>query len=169
MILILGSGTHTSIFLVRDYYKVHILKEVLTEIIFYRCIFIGYFIYSTIFVGLHSFGLYIHNDTLQALGRFDDLFSDNIIQLKPVFAIWIQNLSFINIDLNTLNNKVIVLTQELGTADFLVHHIHTFNIHVTLLILIKGVLYSRTSRLISDKIELGWRYPCDGPYSYWEG
>jgi len=23
--------------------------------------------------------------------------------------------------------------------------------------------YSRTSRLISDKIELGWRYPCDGP------
>ena len=45
----------------------------------------------------------------------------------------------------------------------MVYYIHIFNIHMTLLILLKGVLYSRTSRLISDKIELGWRYPCDGP------
>ena len=55
------------------------------------------------------------------------------------------------------------MTQELGTADFIIYHIYVFNIHVTVLILIKGVIYSRTSRLISDKIELGWRYPCDGP------
>jgi len=47
------------------------------------------------------------------------------------------------------------MTQELGTADYMVHHIHAFNIHVTVLILIKGVVYSRTSRLISDKVDLG--------------
>jgi len=31
------------------------------------------------------------------------------------------------------------------------------------LILLKGVLYARSSRLIPDKGELGFRFPCDGP------
>ena len=51
----------------------------------------------------------------------------------------------------------------MGTADFLVHHIHAFTIHLPLLILSKGILYARNSRLVSDKLELGFRYPCDGP------
>jgi photosystem I P700 chlorophyll a apoprotein A1 len=62
-----------------------------------------------------------------------------------------------------LDKKVIKITQELGTADFLVHHIHAFTIHTTLLILSKGILYARNSRLVSDKFQLGFRYPCDGP------
>jgi photosystem I P700 chlorophyll a apoprotein A1 len=39
---------------------------------------------------------------------------------------------------------------NLGTADFMVH-IHAFTIHVTALILFKGLLYARNSRLIPDK------------------
>ena len=39
-----------------------------------------------IFLGFHSFGLYIHNDTLAALGRDYDQFSDSGIVLFPVFA-----------------------------------------------------------------------------------
>ena len=35
-----------------------------------------------------------------------------------------------------------------GTADLLVHHIHAFTIHVTALILVKGVLFARSSRLV---------------------
>ena len=31
------------------------------------------------------------------------------------------------------------------------------------LILLKGVLFSRSSRLIPDKANLGFRFPCDGP------
>jgi len=162
-LLILGAGTHASIFMVRDYFTSTSFRGLLTEVISHRCILMGHLIYASIFVGLHSFGLYIHNDTIQALGRPQDMFSDNSIQLKPIFAIWLQSLGLINIDLTSLNGKVLAMTQELGTADFMVHHIHAFNIHVTLLILLKGVLYSRTSRLISDKVELGWRYPCDGP------
>ena len=52
---------------------------------------------------------------------------------------------------------------KLGTADFMVHHIHAFTIHVTVLILLKGVLYARSSKLIPDKANLGFRFPCDGP------
>jgi photosystem I P700 chlorophyll a apoprotein A1 len=50
-----------------------------------------------------------------------------------------------------------------GTADLLVHQIHAFAIHVTALILIKGVLFARSSRLVIDKHVLGFRFPCDGP------
>jgi photosystem I P700 chlorophyll a apoprotein A1 len=36
-----------------------------------------------IFLGFHSFGLYIHNDTMSSLGRPQDMFSDTAIQLQP--------------------------------------------------------------------------------------
>jgi photosystem I P700 chlorophyll a apoprotein A1 len=36
--------------------------------------------------------------------------------------------------------KVAMMPISLGTADFMVHHIHAFTIHVTVLILLKGVL-----------------------------
>jgi photosystem I P700 chlorophyll a apoprotein A1 len=62
-----------------------------------------------------------------------------------------------------VGGKVAVAHMALGTADFLVHHIHAFTIHVTVLILLKGVLYARSSRLVPDKAELGFRFPCDGP------
>ena len=62
-----------------------------------------------------------------------------------------------------VDKKLRCITQELATADFIVHHIHAFTIHVALLILSKGILYARNSRLVSDKLELGFRYPCDGP------
>jgi photosystem I P700 chlorophyll a apoprotein A1 len=141
---------------------------VTSELRNHRCILVGHLIYVSIFLGFHSFGLYIHNDTLEALARPESMFSDNAIQLKPLFAIWVQSLRLVSFDLEVLDSKVVILTQELGTADFLVHHVHAFTIHVTLLILLKGILYARSSRLISDKFELGWRYPCDGPgRGYW--
>merc|ERR1719410_625731 len=149
-------------------------SSILQQILNHRDIIIAHLIWVTVALGLHSFGLYIHNDTLQALGRPEDIFSDNSIQLKPVFATWVQSeqsagakvhtLSrIVSFDVEVLDGKVIRMTQELGTADFMVHHIHAFTIHTTLLILLKGVLYARNSRLVSDKLELGFRYPCDGP------
>lgn len=47
----------------------------------------------------------------------------------------------------------------MGTADFLVHHIDAFTIHVTFFFGLK----ERNYRLVSYKLELGFRYPCDGP------
>nr|KYP34360.1 Photosystem I P700 chlorophyll a apoprotein A1 family [Cajanus cajan] len=66
-------------------------------------------------------------------------------------------------NLVSVGGKVALLPIPLGTADFLVHHIHAFTIHVTVLILLKGVLFARSSRLIPDKANLGFRFPCDGP------
>jgi photosystem I P700 chlorophyll a apoprotein A1 len=63
--------------------------------------------------------------------------------------------------MSCLHKKVILISVELGTGDFIVHHIHAFTIHIALLICMKGILYARKSRFISLKLELGWIYPCD--------
>ena len=132
------------------------------KVLIQRDVIIGHLIWVSIILGLHSLGLYIHNDSLQALARYEDIFDDNSIQLKPLFAL-LEIRNRLDIKIYVVDKKVIKITQELGTADFIVTHIHAFTIHVTLLILSKGILYARNSRLVSDKFQLGFRYPCDGP------
>ena len=118
---------------------------------------------------------------MSALGRPQDMFSDMAIQLRLVFAQWIQNthalapgttapgatrstsLTWEGADLVLVGGKAALLTIPLGTMDFLVHHIHAFTVHVTILILLKGILFARSSHLILDKANLGFRFPCDGP------
>nr|YP_010196597.1 photosystem I P700 apoprotein A1 [Gracilaria cervicornis]UAD83994.1 photosystem I P700 apoprotein A1 [Gracilaria cervicornis] len=177
---IVGAGAHASIFMVRDYNPAQNYNNVLDRIIRHRDAIISHLNWVCIFLGFHSFGLYIHNDTMRALGRSQDMFSDTAIQLQPIFAQWIQNIHNLapsNTSPNALatasyafggdvvavNNKIAMMPIKLGTADFMVHHIHAFTIHVTVLILVKGFLFARNSRLIPDKSNLGFRFPCDGP------
>lgn len=177
---IVGGAAHAGIFMVRDYSPAANYNNLLDRMIRHRDAIISHLNWVCIFLGLHSFGLYIHNDTMRALGRTQDLFSDSAISLQPVFAQWIQSLhtsAIVNTAPNALStssyifggdvisvgSKIALMPMKLGTADFMVHHIHAFTIHVTALILFKGVLYARNSRLIPDKSNLGFRFPCDGP------
>ena len=167
--LIIGSAGHASIFwitswssgLPRAWTWTFGLCLCLTPILKHRDLIISHLIWVSSALGLHSFGLYIHNDSLQALSHNKDIFHDNSIQLKPVFGG--NPTSLLPFHIKILDKKLIGDRGELGTADFIVHHIHAFTIHLPLLILSKGILYARNSRLVSDKLELGFRYPCDGP------
>ncbi len=178
--LICGAAAHAGIFMVRDYDPAKNVNNLLDRMLRHRDAIISHLNWVCIFLGFHSFGLYIHNDTMRALGRPQDMFSDTAIQLKPVFANWIQGIHaaaagttapYLNSSVSPIfggetlvvGGKVAMAHMALGTADFLVHHIHAFTIHVTVLILLKGVLYARSSRLVPDKAELGFRFPCDGP------
>lgn len=178
--LIVGAAAHASIFIIRDYDVKLNYNNLIDRTLSHRDLIISHLNWVCIFLGLHSFGLYIHNDTMQALGRPYDMFSDKAIALQPIFAKWIQNIHtttinwsapFVENPVSTifggdpviLNSKIGLKQMDLGTADFLVHHIHAFTIHVTTLILFKGFLYARNSRLIPDKANLGFRFPCDGP------
>ena len=177
---ICGAAAHAGIFMVRDYDPAKNVNNLLDRMLRQRDALISHLNWVCIFLGFHSFGLYIHNDTMRALGRPQDMFSDTAIQLKPVFANWIQGIHaaaagttapyatssvspIFGGETLVVGGKVAVAHMALGTADFLVHHIHAFTIHVTVLILLKGVLYARSSRLVPDKAELGFRFPCDGP------
>ena len=178
--LIVGAGAHAAIALIRDYDPAKNIDNVLDRVLKARDALISHLNWVCIWLGFHSFGLYIHNDTMRALGRPQDMFSDTAIQLKPIFAQWIQGLhaaaagttapnalaavsEVFNGSVVAVGGKVAAAPIPLGTADFMVHHIHAFTIHVTVLILLKGVLYARSSRLVPDKANLGFRFPCDGP------
>lgn len=177
--LIVGGAAHGAIFMVRDYDPAMNQNNVLDRVLRHRDAIISHLNWVCIFLGFHSFGLYVHNDTMRAFGRPQDMFSDTGIQLQPVFAQWVQHLHTLapggtapnaaatasvafGGDVVAVGGKVAMMPIVLGTADFMVHHIHAFTIHVTVLILLKGVLFARSSRLIPDKANLGFRFPCDG-------
>ena len=178
--LIVGAGAHAAIAMVRDYDPAKHIDNVLDRVLKARDAIISHLNWVCIWLGAHSFGLYIHNDTISALGRPQDMFSDSAISIQPIFAQWIQNVhaaaagstapnalagvsEVFNGSVVAVGGKVAAAPMPLGTADFMVHHIHAFTIHVTVLILLKGVLYARSSRLIPDKANLGFRFSCDGP------
>lgn len=177
---IVGAGAHASIFLVRDYDPVVNQNNLLDRVLRHRDAIISHLNWVCMFLGFHSFGLYIHNDTMSALGRPQDMFSDTAIQLQPVFAQFVQNIQTLAPGTTAPNQlepvsyvwgggivavggKIAMMPMALGTADFMIHHIHAFQIHVTALILLKGFLFARNSRLVPDKANLGFRFPCDGP------
>ncbi|KAM0055682.1 putative photosystem I [Helianthus debilis subsp. tardiflorus] len=51
----------------------------------------------------------------------------------------------------------------IGPRDFLVHHAIALGLHTTTLILVKGALNARGSKLMPDKKDFGYSFPCDGP------
>lgn len=166
-----GHGAHASIHMITELNTSSSRRMPFLVSLFLaqRDILLGHLVWVVIFLGFHSFGLYVHNDTMLALGRPEDTFSDNAIQLKPIFATLIgysmsmDSTSAHSFYVSSLNNKIVTSSFEYGTSDFLIHHIHAFTIHTTALILVKGVAYSRSSRLVPDKGLLGFVYPCDGP------
>jgi hypothetical protein len=134
---IVGAGAHAAIFMVRDYDPASSYNNLLDRVIRHRDAIISHLNWVCIFLGFHSFGLYIHNDTMSALGRPQDMFSDTAIQLQPVFAQWIQNTHFAapqltapnalaatsatwGGDLVAVGGKVAMMPISLGTSDFLV-------------------------------------------------
>jgi photosystem I P700 chlorophyll a apoprotein A1 len=177
--LIVGAGAHAAIFMVRDYDPGEYGQRAGSHDPLPRCH------HLSPQLGLYFPGLpqlwSVHPQRHHAgLGRPQDMFSDSAIQLQPIFAQWVQGLHtaaagstapnalagvspVFGGDVVAVAGKVAMMPMTLGTADFMVHHIHAFTIHVTALILLKGVLYARSSRLVPDKGELGFRFPCDGP------
>lgn len=166
---IVGAGAHGACFMVYDYQLRY--SWIVDRVLGHKHAILVHLNWACIFLGLHSFGLYIHNDTMNALGRTSDMFADTAIAIQPVFAQWIQHVhlgvfggslpapvwSHAIYSLDSL--EIGLMPVQLGTSDFLVHHIHAFTIHVTTLILLKGVLFARSSRLIPDKALLGFRFP----------
>lgn len=139
--LMMGSFAHSGIFLIRDYtinkqswvWIILAHKTSIMSSLFHMCLWLGF----------HTLGLYIHNDTLMAFGEIEKQ-----ILIEPVFAqiMWALG-CFI----------------PLGPGDLLAHHAIALGLHMSLLILLKGSLDGRGSKLIPDKIHFGTGFACDGP------
>ena len=164
----IGAAAHASIFIIafQNSSPEARHRHLGPKLFLHRDLILGHLLWVSLALGFHSFSLYIHNDTFQAFGRSEDIFDDNSLQLYPLYTRWVQSFAS-SFDMKILAlqdlKKLIKITQEFRTADFLVHHIHAFTIHTAFFIFSKAILYARSSRLVSDKFQLGFRYPCDGP------
>jgi photosystem I P700 chlorophyll a apoprotein A2 len=178
-----GAFAHGAIFLVRDYDSTKNTNNVLQRIIDHKEAIISHLSWVSLFLGFHTLGLYVHNDVVQAFGN-----PEKQILIEPVFAQWIQSahgktiygfdtLLSLNTSsaslagqnlwlpywLSAINDPLSSVFLPIGPGDFLVHHAIALGLHTTTLILVKGALDARGSRLMPDKKDFGYSFPCDGP------
>nr|YP_009398934.1 photosystem I P700 apoprotein A2 [Cliftonaea pectinata]ARW67990.1 photosystem I P700 apoprotein A2 [Cliftonaea pectinata] len=181
--LMVGAFAHGAIFFIRDYNPEQNKNNVLGRMLEHKEAIISHLSWVSLFLGFHTLGLYIHNDTMLAFGT-----PEKQILIEPVFAQWIQASSGkalygFNILLSSsssianrageniwlpgwieaINSNQNSLFLTIGPGDFLVHHAIALGLHTTTLILVKGALDARGSKLMPDKKDFGYSFPCDGP------
>ena len=88
---------------------------------------------------------------------FDVLLSSTNILIIPNSKIWLPGW------MDAINNGTNSLFLTIGPGDFLVHHAIVLGLHTTVLILVKCALDARGSKLMPDKKDFGYSFPCDGP------
>merc|ERR1712118_291239 len=168
---------------IRDYDPEANKDNVLARILDHKEAIISHLSWVSLFLGFHTLGLYVHNDTMQAFGT-----PEKQILIEPIFAQWIQAaqgkaLYGFDVLLANSNSPAVSASQSvwlpgwldaingttnsvflpIGPGDFLVHHAIALGLHTTTLILVKGALDARGSKLMPDKKDFGYSFPCDGP------
>ncbi|AOY80196.1 photosystem I core protein PsaB [Moorena producens JHB] len=180
--LMVGAFAHGAIFFVRDYDPEANKNNVLARMLEHKEALISHLSWVTLFLGFHTLGLYVHNDVVVAFGT-----PEKQILVEPVFAQFIQathgkllygfDILLSNPDsiasgtgavylpgwLDAINSGTNSLFLTIGPGDFLVHHAIALGLHTTTLILVKGALDARGSKLMPDKKDFGYAFPCDGP------
>src|SRR6478672_1132262 len=162
--ILCGAFAHGAIFFIRDYDPEQNKGNVLARILDHKEAIISHLSWASLFLGFHTLGLYIHNDTVVAFGQ-----PETQILFKPLLSsstspatvagnqLWLPGW------LEAINNSKNDLFLKIGPGDFLVHHAIALGLHVTTLILVKGALDARGSKLMPDKKDFGYSFPCDGP------
>jgi photosystem I P700 chlorophyll a apoprotein A2 len=84
---VVGSFTHACIYLIRDYipHNVKALIFITRIIVSHKAAAISHLSYTSLWLGIHTLGLYIHNDSMVAFGD-----EDKQIIIDPVFVQYIQ-------------------------------------------------------------------------------
>jgi photosystem I P700 chlorophyll a apoprotein A2 len=167
---ILGSLVHAGIFLIRDSNIGHNIgshKDTIGRILEHKAAIISHLSWITLWLGFHTLLVYAHNDAVSAFGE-----ADKQLILDPIYAQIIQAASGKTLYGQSLLSPALGQGAQstlesallpLGAGDLLAHHAISLGLHTTVLILIKGSLDARGSRLIPDKQQMGLAFPCDGP------
>ncbi|TGH18163.1 MAG: photosystem I chlorophyll a apoprotein A2, partial [Aphanocapsa feldmannii 277cI] len=181
--LMCGAFAHGAIFFIRDYDPAANKNNVLARMLEHKEAVISHLSWVSLFLGFHTLGLYVHNDVVVAFGT-----PEKQMLVEPVFAQFIQAASGkaiygFDVLLANANSAASLASQNIpgdhywlaaingntdvfmpiGPGDFLVHHAIALGLHTTTLILVKGALDARGSKLMPDKKDFGYSFPCDGP------
>jgi photosystem I P700 chlorophyll a apoprotein A2 len=82
---------------------------------------------------------------------------------KALYSGQLESATVLQNWVSSVNKSTGSLLLPIGPGDLLVHHAIALGLHVTVLILLKGSLDSRGSRILPDKSHLGYAFACDGP------
>ncbi|KAJ6952204.1 photosystem I P700 apoprotein A2 [Populus alba x Populus x berolinensis] len=169
-----GAFAYGAIFFIRDYNSEQNEDNVLARMLDHKEAIISHLSWASLFLGFHTLGLYVHNDVMLAFGTPEKqwiqsahgktsygvdvlLSSTNSPAFNAGRSIWLPDW------LNAINENSNSLFLTIGPGDFLVHHVIALGLHTTTLILVKGALDARGSKLMPDKKDFGYSFPCDGP------
>ena len=152
--LMMGTFAHAGIFLIRDYRLARIIthNRAISSHLSWICLWLGF----------HTLGVYIHNDTAFAFCE-----QEKQILIEPVFAQIIGKATIITIigqsSAKSFITSCFSCLIPLGSGDLLAHHAIALGLHISILILLKGSLDGIGSNLMPDKIHFGYGFACDGP------
>jgi len=151
-LLMMAAFAHAGIFLVRDYTINPASasgEDIIGRVLAHKAAIISHLSWVSLWLGFHTLGVYIHNDTVSAFGE-----PQNQILIEPIFAQLIQASSgksmygyglFESVNpssgwVQTVNKSAGSLLLPIGPGDMLAHHAIALGLHITVLILIKGAL-----------------------------
>ena len=158
----MGSFGHGGIFLIRDYTINPADQSVIGRMIRHKGAIISHLSWICLWLGFQTLAVYIHNDTI--VGGAEQ---EKQILIEPVFGQIIQESSgkplYSSRIFNIIRSKFDSFIMPLGPADLLAHHAIALGLHLSILILLKGSLDARGSKLMADKIHFGYGFACDGP------
>jgi photosystem I P700 chlorophyll a apoprotein A2 len=159
--LMIAAFAHGAIFLIRDYSNKGL--DIIGRILAHKAGIISHLSWVCLWLGFHTLGVYIHNDTLHAFGE-----PEKQILIEPTNAQIIQQSSGktsygIGLTVGSVHKSLGSLLLPLGPGDLYAHHAIALGLHVTAVILLKGALDGRGSKLMPDKIHQHYGYSCDGP------
>ena len=152
--LMMGYFGHGGIMLIRDYIWLRATKGPTYRMLDSKSPLISHLSLLCLWLGFHTCAVYIHNDTMLAFGE-----EEKEILIEPVFP---QIIPQGCVPIRALYSGNI--EGKLSPGDFTAHHAIALGLHLSILILLKGCLHARGSKLMADKIHTPWAFACDGPH-----
>jgi len=170
-----GAFVHASLFLIRDWEVSPVLGDVVSRVLSHKSSIISHLSWVSLFLGFHVLGVYVHNDTVVSFGDphkqilIDPILANFSMSFGCLFS---KSYGFLgsglveapsNLSLIKSVYSADLFQSSYGPGDFLAVHAVALGLHTTTLILLKGALDSKGSRLLPDKAQLGFGFACDGP------
>lgn len=126
--------------------------------------FISHLSWICVYLGFHTLGVYIHNDSIVAF----QVLPNQILIEAAYGRSWApgslpKRLGELASAKAVGPQPAILEAAILVAGDLLASHAIALGLHVTHLILFKGSLDARGSKLMPDKINFGVSFACDGP------
>ena len=165
--LTLGSHAHAAIALIRDWITPLELESSYntTRIHTHKAAIISHLSWVSLWLGFHTLAVYSHNDTCIAFNSpskqiLIEASNAQLIQQASGKALY----AFChNPEAANYNKSFGSFIYPVSPGDLVVHHAIALGLHITVLILLKGGLEARGSKLMPDKMEHSYGFSCDGP------